>query len=210
MALMREISELRKSVDILHKKTDAANRRAMTCETLLKSVLGNTNVIVDIARTVKTKKNQQVVNCDSNAVLDSFEDIPEEYQITESMLRDIQQDSRNAGNFAVNLTKKLWPELFGEGNLRWMYNWYGGGKHNKQELDKVRKIVLKKYVCYFYPEFKPEDAWRERIVMRINESLRRNDKRIKKERPILDQMDTSISIPATEPECPDDVFNFTD
>jgi hypothetical protein len=40
---------------------------------------------------------------------------------------------------------------------------------------------------------------REGIVARINESLRRNDKRIKKEIPTLDQMDTSISIPVTQP-----------
>jgi hypothetical protein len=56
---MREISELRKNVDILKKKTDIVNRRTVTCEALLKSVLGNTNVIVDIARTLKTKKKNQ-------------------------------------------------------------------------------------------------------------------------------------------------------
>ena len=44
-------------------------------------------------------------------------------------------------------------------------------------MDPVRKEVCRKYVCYFFPEFKVEDSWRERIVSKINECLRRNDKR---------------------------------
>lgn len=36
---------------------------------------------------------------------------------------------------------------------------YCGGKHNKQELDFVRKGVMRKYVCYFYLEVVKEDSW---------------------------------------------------
>ena len=65
------------------------------------------------------------------------------------------------------LTRKLWPELFGEGNLLFNYNYYncyGGGQLNKQEMDPVSKEVCKMFVCYFFQEFKVEESWRERIV----------------------------------------------
>ncbi|XP_022298204.1 uncharacterized protein LOC111107333 [Crassostrea virginica] len=116
----------------------------------------------------------------------------------------------NTGNFAVNISRRLWPELFGEGDLRFQYNWYGGGIHNKKELDPVRKSVVRKYVCFFYPEVASEDAWRERIVSRINESLRRNDKRYRKDSVAPASPSVDIVIPAIEPVCEDDVFAFMD
>ena len=96
----------------------------------------------------------------------SLPGIPEEYTISEPELRSMVRESRNGGNFAVNLTWKLWPELFGEGNLCFNYNWYGGGQLNKQKMDPVRKEVCKKYVCYFFPEFKVEESWKERRYSR--------------------------------------------
>jgi hypothetical protein len=77
MTLMKEIGELRRSVGILHKKIDATNRRFVDCESLLKSVLGNKNILLDIARVLNTKEPQQVVNNDSSAVFDLLKDIPE-------------------------------------------------------------------------------------------------------------------------------------
>ena len=85
-------------------------------------------------------------------------------------------DLSNAENFAMNLTRKFWSELLCMEGLHSEYSWYGGGKHNEKELDPMRKIVLKKYVCYFYPEVDSEDAWRERIVPMINEKVRKMTK----------------------------------
>lgn len=131
--------------------------------------------------------------------------IPEEFQLEESYLRKTLRESRNSGNFAVNLTRRLFPELFGEGQLRFEYNWYEGGKHPKNELGPVRKQIIRRYVCFFFPDFKSEEAWRERIVLKINECLRQNDKREKK-----DSVSTSIFIPETDPLCPSNVYSFTD
>ncbi|XP_061190943.1 uncharacterized protein LOC133199073 [Saccostrea echinata] len=137
---------------------------------------------------------------------DVYQGVPEEYQLPDTVLRDMIKESRNAGNFAVNLTRKIFPELYGEGNLRMEYNWYGGGKLSKKELDPARKQVVRRYVCYFFPEFKPEDSWRERIVSKINESLRRNDKRLKKDSVNL----VMPSVPESDLGCSDDVFTFND
>lgn len=123
--------------------------------------------------------------------------IPEEFQLEDSYLRKTLREYRNSGNFAVNLTRRLFPELFSEGQLRFDYNWYGGGKHTKKDHQEIRVL--------FFPEFKSEEAWRERIVIKINEYLRRNDKRVKK-----DSVSTSIILPETDPLCQSDVFHFTD
>ena len=44
-------------------------------------------------------------------------EIPEEYEREDSELRRFMRDSRNAGNFAVKISRRLRPELFGEGDL---------------------------------------------------------------------------------------------
>lgn len=40
--------------------------------------------------------------------------IPVEFQLEDSYLRKTLRKSRNSGNFAVTLTRKLFTELFGE------------------------------------------------------------------------------------------------
>lgn len=108
-------------------------------------LLLNTNVLIDIARNIRGKRQDHIAPVTVSTTC-SLDDLPEEYAIGDEELRQIVRDSRNAGNLAVNLCRKLWPELYGEGNLQFSYNWYGGGKHNKQELDRVRKGVVKKYL----------------------------------------------------------------
>ena len=180
-SIVTKMSEMQQTIDVLNKKVDAANRRSAAYEAFFKTIVGNTNILIDIARNLKQKRQQETprVSEETDERLPVIE-IPEEYEMEDSELRRIMRDSRNAGNFAVNISRRLWPELFGEGDLRFQYNWYGGRIHNKKELDPVRKSVVKKYVCVFYPEVASEDTWRERIVSRINESLRRNDKQTEK------------------------------
>ncbi|XP_052719442.1 mucin-2-like [Crassostrea angulata] len=209
--LLKEVSDLRKSVDIVNKKIDATNRRTTHLETLLTTAIANTNIIIDIIRRQSSDNTLTQLNSamhsqtsaeETPSSTPTTEGIPPEFKIDDSELRVLVRESRNAGNFAVNLTRKLFPELFGEGQLRYEYNWYGGGKLAKKELDPVRKQVVKQYVVYFFPEFQSHEAWRERqqLVPKINECLRRNDKRLKRK---------SIVIPQLT-ECHDDVFDFVD
>ena len=148
------------------KKLDIANQRIVALESLVRKGNNSTDALMDIARKFPTRRRLSEPREGDEPTIDTS-GIPEEYAISEPELRSMVRDSRNGGNFAVNLTRKLWPELFGEGNLRFNYNWYGGGQLNKQEMDPVRKEVCRKYVCFFFPEFKVEDSWRERIVSKI-------------------------------------------
>ena len=201
-AIMRELLSQRRQQEIMMKKLDIANQRIVALESLVRKGNNSTDALMDIARKFPTRRRLSEPREGDEPTTDPS-GIPEEYAISEPELRSMVRDSRNGGNFAVNLTRKLWPELFGEGNLRFNYNWYGGGQLNKQEMDPVRKEVCRKYVCYFFPEFKVEDSWRERIVSKINECLRRNDKRKR----------GSVSctvLPPMEPACPDDVFDFNE
>uniref|UniRef100_K1Q188 BEN domain-containing protein 3 n=1 Tax=Magallana gigas TaxID=29159 RepID=K1Q188_MAGGI len=180
---------------MMNRKLDASNRRTASLELQLKTVLANTNVLIDVMRKLANENSaicQMPSGSDDDPTDSTPQGIPEEFQLEDSYLRK-------------TLRERLFPELFGEGQLRFEYNWYGGRKHTKKELDPVRKQIIRRYVCFFFPEFKSEEAWRERIVIKINECLRRNDKRVKK-----DCVSTSVIIPETDPLCPIDVFNFTD
>lgn len=206
--LLKEVQEQRQTIDMMNRKLDAPNRRTASLELQLKTVLANTNVLIDVMRKLANENSaicQMPSGSDDDPTDSTPQGIPEEFQLEDSYLRKTLRESRNSGNFAVNLTRRLFPELFGEGQLRFEYNWYGGGKHTKKELDPVRKQIIRRYGCFFFPEFKSEEAWRERIVIKINECLRRNDKRVKK-----DCVSTSIIIQETDPLCPSDVFTFTD
>ncbi|KAK3107585.1 hypothetical protein FSP39_017794 [Pinctada imbricata] len=46
--------------------------------------------------------------------------------------------SLNPGNFAVKIVERLFPELFGEDNLRFQFSYNGGGIRDKKSLDGVR------------------------------------------------------------------------
>ncbi|XP_053388739.1 BEN domain-containing protein 3-like [Mercenaria mercenaria] len=106
----------------------------------------------------------------------SLQSVPSEYSISEEELASIKRDSKGAGNFGAQLVKRLFPELFGPTNLRHQYNWFGGGVKSKQELCPERKSVVKQYVTFYYPELVDAEQWRDRVVPKINELLRRKDK----------------------------------
>ncbi|XP_062600089.1 uncharacterized protein LOC134261694 [Saccostrea cucullata] len=205
-AIMRELRDIRKSDDVFNKKVSATNTRVSGLEAQMNTILTNINILIDLVRNGGLQQpTTQAVNISELNSTDSDSastGIPEEFQIPDAELREILRDSRNSGNFAVNLCRKLFPELYGEGNLRFDYNWFGGGKLGKKELDPRRKSVIKRYVCFFYPDLQLEENWRERIVTKINESLRRNDKRLKK------SSTATLVIPTVNVDMCNDVFTF--
>lgn len=139
---LKEVEEQRQTIDMMNRKLDASNRRTASLELQLKTVLANTNVLIDVMRKLANENSvicQMPSGSDDDPTDSTPQGIPEEFQLEDSYLRKTLRESRNSGNFAVNLTRRLFPELFGEGQLRFEYNWYGGGKHTKKELDPVRK-----------------------------------------------------------------------
>ncbi|XP_052213213.1 uncharacterized protein LOC127832082 [Dreissena polymorpha] len=99
--------------------------------------------------------------------------IAEQYTLSHEELRSIHQASLGPGNFAAHLTSGLFPELFGVSQLKHEFNWKGGGKNHKKPLSPQRKNVIKHYVGVFYPEALAENVWRDSVVPKVNELLRR-------------------------------------
>jgi hypothetical protein len=110
---------------------------------------------------------------------DNFSDIPQVYQISQTTMKELKASCRNAGVFAGNIIKMLFPELFGPSNLRFRYSFFGGGKLKKIELDRQRKSYMRRYVTAAYPEVSSESDWKI-IVDRVNELLRRPSLSVKK------------------------------
>ena len=106
--------------------------------------------------------------------------IPEMYHIPANQLSSLESRTKGPGNYAAHITKLLFPELFGVDNLRFWYNWFGGGKHGKRELDPARREVIKRYTHYYFPSARREETWRSEVVPKINELLRRPTEKRKK------------------------------
>ncbi|CAG2246870.1 unnamed protein product [Mytilus edulis] len=52
-------------------------------------------------------------------------------------------------------------------------SYHGGGKCNKRELPYDRKTIFQRYVLYFYPGLSEPRTWKDAIIPRVNEYLRR-------------------------------------
>lgn len=129
----------------------------------------------------KTDNTKSVVCFNYDEILlkgrdDPFSDIPREHYISLTTLIDLHKQSLGPGNFAKNVSEKLFPELFGPDLLRIYYSYNGGGRCDKKELDPFRKAYLKKYVTFFHPELESTHLWKESAVSKINENLRRPTK----------------------------------
>ncbi|CAC5384752.1 unnamed protein product [Mytilus coruscus] len=108
--------------------------------------------------------------------------IPDMYNLSNEELTRIKVSAKSAGNFAAALTKRFFPELYGMDNLRYFYNWNGGGKHSKRELDPARREIIRQFTVQMYPEVRQEDIFRTNVINAVNEMLRRQPK---KQRPAL-------------------------
>ncbi|VDI45351.1 Hypothetical predicted protein [Mytilus galloprovincialis] len=102
-----------------------------------------------------------------------FLDVPEIYRITMADLNSMNTHSNCPGHLATKLLERLFPELFTTQNYRLQHSYHGGGKCNKTELPYERKTVFQRYVLYFYPGLSEPRAWKDAIIPRVNEYLRR-------------------------------------
>ncbi|XP_056002875.1 uncharacterized protein LOC125662248 [Ostrea edulis] len=166
---MVSVSDLQRELKIVNTKLDVANTRIVRLEGTIKDlsngIVGNTCA----PPPVQAPAFDQVHGEDLN------NGVPQEFQIDLETLNHLKAASNNPGHLACLLVKKLFPELFLSGRKS-EYNWFGGGVKGKKELENRRKNAIKKYVTFFHPEVKEPMVWRERVVTRINECLRRPKK----------------------------------
>ena len=91
-----------------------------------------------------------------------------------------QTQANGPGNFAQHLVKTLYPELFTEENLRTQYSYFGGGRLEKTALSPTRLDLVKQYVCLFYPEMQMKSSFKDSVIGKMNEFLRRPTEQKKK------------------------------
>ena len=48
-SIVTKMSEMQQTIDVLNKKVDAANRRSAAYEAFFKTIIGNTNILIDMA-----------------------------------------------------------------------------------------------------------------------------------------------------------------
>lgn len=93
--------------------------------------------------------------------------------ISGDKLTILRESAYSAGNFESLLLKKSMPHLFGQENLRNMYNWNGGGINANRQVCQRAKLAVRKYVVHYYPGCRKEETFRNVVVHKVNEALRR-------------------------------------
>ena len=93
--------------------------------------------------------------------------------ITTGKSQTIKHHSHNPGHLGVLLTQRSFPELFGPDCLRREYSYFGAGKLNKTPMNAEKKTYLQRYLIYLYPELQEDRKWKDTVVCRVNEVLRR-------------------------------------
>ena len=167
----------------LNAKVDALSRRQNNVENIVTELKKASDRRAAQREDVPVALSQRDVSSSETTSSIDTENIPPEYSITTESLRNIRQSASGAGNFGLKLVKKLFPELFGPENLRFQYNWYGGGQNNKKRLDPQRTEIIRGYIMLFYPEVRDSDMFKRTVVNSVNEGLRRPiDKRDRSDR----------------------------
>ncbi|KAH3740085.1 hypothetical protein DPMN_046780 [Dreissena polymorpha] len=90
----------------------------------------------------------------------------------------IHREAHNEAHFACLLMPHVFPELFGPDKLRHLYNWHGVS--GKQPLEGSRRQYVEQMTKFFYKEARSATVWTA-VVGRINERLRRKEKRTRGE-----------------------------
>lgn len=106
---------------------------------------------------------------------DHFSYIDHPNRIAQEDLQHMYRDTQGngAGNFSQHILRKLYPELFTRDHLRLKYSYYGGGKLEKTPLSPTRLDLVRQYVCVYYPELQNRTTYKDTVITKINECLRR-------------------------------------
>ena len=157
------------------KKLYTSNKRMLNLE-------GTINTVLERLDEMKMYKDRDTEDSSTMVSREMFGDIPATYRITLEELQDIRRESKGPGVFALALTRRLFPELWGPGNLRHKYSYHGGGVCQKEELDQELKSIIVRYVTAFYPNTRKTSVWKDTVIPRINEGLRRDDEKRKEKK----------------------------
>ena len=141
----------------------------------LAAVEGTTKAILESINKFKADSQSSVLESNLQHIPPDqlFRDIQEAHRIATEELQELHRVATGPGNFATKLVRRLYPELFDSQCVRLKVNYYGGPA--KKELDPLRKALIKRYVTAFFPSVKPVAIWKQTVVSKINDFLRRPD-----------------------------------
>ena len=111
--------------------------------------------------TTQQQDNEMHIDQADTCTSDLYEGIAPAYQIPLETLRLYEEASLSRGNFVTKLVEVLFPELFGTSNFYKNYSYNGGGRHKKLLLDTARKIAIRRYSLYFYPDLKKQESYQK-------------------------------------------------
>jgi hypothetical protein len=145
-------SKIQRERTVVNTKLDTANKRILR---LVWAVKDLTNVSSNTDPHPQSLVDGAVREEDPNS------GTPVDLEIDVETLNNLKRISNNPVDFACLLLKKLFPNLF-----------ISGRRRDIMELDSWRK----KYVTFLHPDVQDPMVFRERVVSRINECLRRPKK----------------------------------
>ncbi|CAC5397735.1 unnamed protein product [Mytilus coruscus] len=174
-AIGSSFTSIQKNLDTLNKKVDTGLRRLTELEVMHKRLESKQEQMLP-------RQHRPTIS----AVLDNDQQvpaIPDLYNLPNEELARTKVSAKSA-------------ELYGMDNLRYFYNWNGGGKHGKRELDPARREIIRQFTVQMYPEVRQEDIFRTNVINAVNEMLRRQPK---KQRPALAAVQIENNPPADDP-----------
>ena len=183
----------------INRRLDVLCRRQLSLETdmrELKDMHDRRAVETVTTHTLTTQQQDNDIDQTDMCTSDLYEGIAPAYQIPLETLRLYEAAASSRGNFVTKLVEVLFPELFGTSNFYKNYSYNGGGRHMKLELDTARKIAIRRYSIYFYPDLKKQESYQKHVIDAVNERLRRRTYTERKEQEERKQRQTATT---TEP-----------
>ena len=198
----------------MNRRFDVLSRRTLNLESSIrdirsiidKTVTEENDNAVPVSHTLPISTSEYTAEPVSTEpappTTDLYDGIPPAYHIPLETLRFYESSKSSRGNFAAKLVEVLFPELFGPDNLSRNYSYNGGKRYNKIELDPVRKMAIKRYITFFYPDLKRPDSYQKAIIDHINERLRRKDTETRREYEERRRAKSSANFPPKALESP--------
>lgn len=163
-AIGSAVVSIQRACDTMDRKLDTVLRRVTDLELYQQRLESKVDQLLNRQQQVALIPQIQAEGDDIQPA------IPDIYTIAPTDITSMMESAKSCGNFAAALTKRFSPELFGHENLRYFYNWNGGGPQKNPGLDPARKEI-RQYTMQMYPEMRRDDIFQSSVINSVNELL---------------------------------------
>ncbi|XP_072911956.1 BEN domain-containing protein 3 isoform X1 [Hemitrygon akajei] len=106
---------------------------------------------------------------DEGLSMDSFSSLSSELVLDPQEVSEYLEEASSAGEFAILLVHRFFPELFNTRSLSSQFSCYGSPE--KQPLDPQRMQVIRKYTEIYFPDVQDDKVWMQQVVQKLDEEL---------------------------------------